>query len=182
MASNLYNFDENISEEEIKEKYVKITNHSSCSILTDNEDFNGIELYGMTKSGMNDMAFYDCGEGEKTFDGKKFSPKIPEIRIFRDAYDCFYQTTEESCYNIASKFITNEVIACWNKVNKSDSIKDREKCKGYKVSEYKTEFKKMYKDYLKYNDKIEETWNCVGKSGKKIRIYMNTYTSQFIIN
>ena len=40
----------------------------------------------------------------------------------------------------------------------------------------------MFKDYLKRGDKIEEIWNCVNKSGKEIKIYMNTFEEKFIIN
>ena len=39
----------------------------------------------------------------------------------------------------------------------------------------------MFKDYLKRSEKIEDTWNCVNKKGKKIKIYMNTFTGKFSI-
>ena len=97
-------------------------------------------------------------------------------------FDCQFQKTEANCFKAASKFLTNEMLACWNKVNKYDKeygYPDREQCRGYQVKDYKRELQKDYKYLLRTRSKIEETFTCVDKSGKKRKIYMNTYTGQF---
>ena len=67
-------------------------------------------------------------------------------------------------------------------MNKYEGFSESEKCKAYLISEYKSDFKDKYQYYLSRRDKIEETWNCVDKSGKNIQIYMNTFTGKFNIN
>ena len=80
-------------------------------------------------------------------------------------------------------------MACWNTLNnyKNDygySTPGREECKGYLVSDYKSDFTTRFKEYNihEYQDSpyadIEETWNCFDRSGKKIQIYMNTITGK----
>ena len=41
----MYGFDENLPEEEIREKYFKITKKNFCSFITEDEDFNKFNLY-----------------------------------------------------------------------------------------------------------------------------------------
>ena len=176
-------FDENLSEEKIKEKYVK--KQSLCTLMTSDEDSNNFSLYGFSTFGIDGKTIYDCGNGEKTFNGKKYTPKKQKYKLLKDNLECRFQMTESNCYKSASKFKSNDMLACWNKVNKYDKNNgnpDREVCEGYQLSKYKTEFTKKFKEYLKRTAKIEETWNCVDKSGKKIKIYMNTFTGKFSFN
>lgn len=94
------------------------------------------------------------------------------------------QINETDCHNSASKFLTDDVIACWNIVNYYESERgnrDKEECRGYQVSEYKTYFTNKFKSNQYFGEKVEETWNCVDKSGKKIQIYMNTMTGKLKI-
>jgi hypothetical protein len=184
-AAQLYRFDEKLSEKEIREKYVPVKKQNLCSLMTGDEDYNNNYLYGSTIFSYDGKVTYDCGNDEKSFDGKKYSPKKQQYKLLKDMLDCQFQTTESNCHKSASKFITKDMLACWNKVNKYDKNyghPDREECRGYQVSQYKTEFKQKFKDYLRRSEKIEETWNCVDKSGKKIKIYMNTFTGKFNLN
>jgi len=181
-AAQLYRFDENLSEKEIREKYVKVQKQNLCSLLSGDEDFNKNYLYGSSVFSYGGKVTYDCGSGEKSFDGKTYSPKKKQYKLFKDMFDCQFQTTEANCFKTASKFLTNEMLACWNKVNKYDKEyghPDREQCRGYQVKDFKSEFQRKYKDLLSSREKIEETWTCVDKSGKKRKIYMNTYTGKF---
>lgn len=181
-AAQLYRFDENLSEKEIREKYVKVQKQNICSLLTGDEDFNKNYLYGSSIFSYDGKVTYDCGSGEKSFDGKIYSPKKKQYKLFKDMFDCQFQTTEANCFNAASKFVTNEMLACWNKVNKYDKEyghPEKEECRGYQVKDYKKELQKTYKNLINRREKIEETWTCVDKSGKKRKIYMNTYTGQF---
>ena len=181
-AAQMYGFDENLSEKEIREKYVPIKKQYLCGLITGDEDYNSYYLYGNSLYSYDGKATYDCGNGEKSFDGKTYSPKQQIYKQFKDIFDCQIQTTESDCHKSASKFLSNGVIACWNKVNKYEGFPDSEECKAYLMSEYKSEFKSKYQYYLSRRDKIEETWNCRDKSGTNIQIYMNTFTGKFNIN
>lgn len=133
-ASQMYGFDENLSEKKIREKYFPITKQNLCSLITDNEDYNNNYLYGSSIFSVNGIVTYDCGNGEKSFDGKKYSPKKNQYKLLKDMLDCQFQTNEENCHKSASKFMTNDMLACWNKVNKFDEKyghPDKEECRGY---------------------------------------------------
>ena len=183
-VAQMYNFDEKLSEKEIREKYVPVKKQNLCSLMTGDEDYNSNYLYGSTIFSYDGKVTYDCGNGEKSFDGKKYNPKKQQYKLFKDMFNCQFQTTESNCHKSASKFISNDMLACWNKVNKYDKnygFPAREECRGYQASLYKTEFKKKFKDYVRRSEKIEETWYCVDQKGKKIQIYMNTFTGKFNI-
>jgi len=175
--SKMYGFDENLSEQEIREKYFKIIKKNFCLLMTEDEDFNNYNLYANVINIVEGKVTYDCGDGEKTFDPKIYSPQKQQYKLLKDKLDCRYQNNESNCYEAASKFMSDDMLACWLKIESPNMIR----CYGYQESEYKEHFKKMFKDYLKRSDKIEETWNCVNKNGKKIKIYMNTYIGKFNI-
>ena len=176
--SKLYGFDENLPEEKIREKYFKIIKKSFCLLMNEDEEFNNYNLYANVNYNIDGMVTYDCGNGEKSFDPKKYSPQKQLYKLLKDKFDCTFQNSESSCHKTASKFMSDDMLACWHKNASPNTIR----CYGYQESEYKDIFKKMFKDYLKRNNKIEENWSCVNKSGKEIKIYMNTFTGKFSIN
>jgi len=87
-AAQLYRFDENLSEKEIKEKYVKVQKQNLCSLLTGDEDFNKNYLYGSSVFSYGGKVTYDCGSGEKSFDGKTYNQKKKQYKLFKDMFDC----------------------------------------------------------------------------------------------
>ena len=183
MASHIYGFDENLSEEEIKEKYVKNKKQNVCSLMNGDEDFNNYILYESSRFSIGGKITYDCGDGEKFYKTKEYIPKQHKFKILKDTIECLRQKNETDCHNSASKFLTDDVLACWNIANYNDrkyGYPDIEKCQGYLKSEYKERFTSMFKHYINYK-KFEETWNCIDKNGKKIQIYMNTITGKFKI-
>lgn len=186
-ASQKYGFDENLSEEEIRQKYVKNKKINRCSLISEDEDYKNYNLYTYIRLSYSDKITYNCGDGEKSYKTKDYKNYIPKQHIFKigkDLSECLIQTNETDCHNSASKFLTDDVIACWNKVNYYESernSRDKEECRGYQVSEYKTYFTNKFKSNQYFGEKVEETWNCVDKSGKKIQIYMNTMTGKLKI-
>ena len=188
-ASEEYGFDENLSEEEIREKYVKNKRHNSCSLMTGDEDYRIYNLYMNSQFSYGGKISYDCGDGEKSFKTKDYIDYIPKqqkFKIVKDIVMCLRETNEANCHNAASKFLTEDVLACWNTANtfKDDlGYSDIEECRGYKISEYKSEFASIFTSELKgyqnyHRNPVEKTWKCVDKSGKKIQIYMNTKTGK----
>ena len=175
----MYGFDENLPEEEIREKYFKITKKNFCSLMTEDEDFSNFNLYSnLILFNSEGKVIYDCGDGEKSFDPKKYIPQKKEFKSFKDMFDCRSKNNETSCHKAASKFASDDMLAYWHKNENPGLVR----CFGYQESEYKDKFKRMFKDYLKRNDKIEDTWSCANKNGKVIKIYMNTITGKFSIN
>ena len=178
-------FDQNLSEEEIREKYVKNSKQNICNLMTGDEDYKNYVLYESSRFSAGGKITYNCGDGEKSYKTKEYIPKQHIFKMLKDTTECSRQTNETECHNAASKFLTDDVIACWNTVNFYDDSqfipRDSEGCTGYLVSEYKERFTIMFKNYKIINKKIEETWNCVDKSGKKIQIYMNTITGKLKI-
>ena len=174
--SKMYGFDENLPEEVIREKYFKITKKNFCSLMTEDEDFNNLNLYSNAILISHDKGkvTYDCGDGEKTFDPKKYIPQKQQYKSIKDLIDGRFQNNEASCHKTAS----DNMLACWHKIENPDLVR----CFGYQESEYKEKFKNRFKDYLKRNEKIEESWSCANKNGKVIKIYMNTFTGKFSIN
>ena len=175
--SKLLPIDENLSEQELREKYFKIKKTNFCSHMAKDEDFNNLNIYVKAINRVEGKVTCDCGDGEKSFDPEKYNPQKQQYKILKDKSDCIFQNNESSCHKTASKFLTDDMLACWHKIESPNVVK----CNGYQGSEYKDKFKKMFKDYLKRSEKIEDTWNCVNKKGKKIKIYMNTFTGKFSI-
>ena len=176
--AKIYGFDENLPEETIREKYFPTIKRNFCILMTEDKDFNDYYLYANVINRLEGIVTYDCGDGEKSFDPTKYSPQKEEYKVYKDKLDCRSQNSESSCHKFASKFMSDDMIACWQPIENPALVR----CHGYQESEYKDEFKKMFKDYLKRSEKIEETWSCVNKSGKEIKIYMNTFTETFSIN
>ena len=184
IGAKQYGFDENLPEEEIRELYIKNEKKNSCSLMTGNEDFDNYALYGFSLSSIGRKITYDCGDGKKSYDGKNYNPKIKQLKELRDFFECQVQNNETNCFNTAANFLTNDILACWNKVNKVNEkygSPDRERCQGYKRSEYKSNFVRIFQEYKSKDGNIEETWECLDRSGKKIKIYMNTFNKTFTI-
>ena len=182
IGAEQYGFDENLPEEEIRELYIKNEKKNICSLMTGNEEFDNYSLYGVSLFSIGRKITYDCGDGKKSYNGKNYNPKIKQLKELRDIFECEVQTNKTNCFNTAANFLTNDILACWNKVNKVNEKfgkPDRERCQGYKRSDYKSMFTSTFQSYKNQPGDIEETWKCRDKSGKKIKIYMNTFNKTF---
>lgn len=136
---------------------------------------------------LDDKVTYDCGNGEKSFDVKNYIPKREIAKYARDHLECKSQVDEANCHKAASKFLTNDLIACWKKPIKNENLKlidkdkYKERCHGFIKKEYKFYFQNRFKNYLQSGDKTEEWWSCADKNGKKMVVYLNTITGKFKI-
>ena len=68
-----YELDEDITEDEIREKLGLKNEQSMCSLLT--KIGKNTALYGMGISSLDGEVKYDCGDGEETFNAKDFVPE-----------------------------------------------------------------------------------------------------------
>ena len=168
----MYRFDENLSEEEIREKYVKNKKQNVCNLMTGDEDHKNYILYESSRFSVGGKITYNWVDDKKSYKTKEYIPKQHIFKMLKDTTECSRQTNEIDCHNAASKFLTDDAIACWNIVNFYDDSqfnpRDSKGWEGYLISEYKERFTTMFKNYKIINKKIEETWNCVDKSGKEI--------------
>ena len=150
----MYGFDENLSEKEIREKYVKNKKQNVCNLMIGDEDYKNYILYEISRFSIGGKITYNCGDGEKSFKIKDYIPKQHVFKMLKDSIECSRQTNETGCHNAASKFLTCDVLACWNTVNfyddKYGGLPDDERCRGYFLSEYKEKFTTMFKDYNIY--------------------------------
>ena len=114
--SKLYGFDENLTEEEIREKYFKIIKKNFCLLMTEDEDFNNYNLYANVINIFDGKVTYDCGDGEKSFDPKKYSPQKQQYKVLKDKFDCKFQNSESSCHKTASKFTADDMLVVGTKL------------------------------------------------------------------
>jgi hypothetical protein len=118
IGAEQYGFDENLPEEEIRELYIKNEKKNLCSMMIGNEEFDNYVLYGTSLFSIGRKITYDCGDGKKSYNGKNYNPKNKQLKELKDLFECQVQTNKTNCFNAASKFLTNDILACWNKVNK----------------------------------------------------------------
>ena len=118
IGAEQYGFDENLPEEEIRELYIKNEKRNLCSMMVGNEEFDNYVLYANTLNSIGRKITYDCGDGKKSYNGKNYNPKKKELKELRDIFECQIQTNRTNCFNTASNLLTNDILACWNKVNK----------------------------------------------------------------
>ena len=85
---------ENLPEEEIREKYFKIIKKNFCLLMTEDEDFNNYNLYANVINIIDGEVTYDCGDGEKSFDPKKYSPQKQQYKVLKEKLDCKFQNSE----------------------------------------------------------------------------------------
>ena len=121
---------------------------------------------------INRKVTYDCGDGKKSYNGKNYNPKNKRLKELRDIAECNIQTNKTNCFKAASNFLSNNILACWNKVNKVNKKfgePERERCQAYEKSLYKSDFTNKFQEYKSQDGNIEETWKCRDKNGNKIK-------------
>jgi len=156
IGAQKYGFDENLPEEEIRELYIENQKKNICSMMTGNEEFDNYSLYGYTLFSIGRKITYDCGDGKKSYNGKNYNPKNKKLKELRDIFECQVQANKENCFNTASNFLTNDILACWNKINKVNQKfgkPEREHCQGIRKNEYKSKFTSIFQEYIKCNNR-----------------------------
>ena len=87
-----------------------------CSLMTEDEDFNNFNLYSNVIFISDGKVTYDCRDGEKFFDPKKYIPQKKEFKSFKDMFDCKSKNNESNCHKNVSKFVFDDMLACWHKI------------------------------------------------------------------
>jgi len=75
---------------------------------------NSIILYGTSLNTIDGIIKYDCGEGQKVFNGKEFHPTNKEEILDKQVIDLFLLSyTEKDCLKKGKKFSDDDYQLCW---------------------------------------------------------------------
>lgn len=180
-----YELDEDITEDELREKLGLKNEQSMCSLLT--KIGKNVGLYTMSLQSLDGKVKYDCGDGEESFNSKDFVPKTDYEKQNKDMADCGTATDEKTCNKKASKLLTDDAQCCWCEAS---TIGDAafnfgfQNCMGYptkNLEQYLNTTAQSYKG-AGMQMKMKMTCSCLDKSGKSTSILTNSATGDIIID
>lgn len=105
-----YELDEDITEDEIREKLGLKNEQNMCTLLT--KIGKNIALYNMGIASLDGEVKYDCGDGEESFNSKDFIPENDFEKKNKDMADCGTVSDEKSCVKKSAKLVTDEAQCC----------------------------------------------------------------------
>ena len=86
MIIKKFDLDENITEEEIRSKYLPSKKQNTCSLIIDL--IKDIIMYGNSLLDINKEIEYDCGNGKEIFKAKDYHPTNEDEIYQKDDIDC----------------------------------------------------------------------------------------------
>ena len=182
---NEFELDEDITEEEIRSKYLPSKKETGCMIFIDH--VKDLMLYEMSLMDVNGQIEYDCGNGEEIFKGKDYHPTNEDEIFDKDFIDCSREYTEKNCNKRGMKFSFDDAQCCWCKhiyFSQNKPIDDQESiqyCKPFKISNMKEVFQNELKRNKEMNERLEFKCDCYNKNGKNVKASYNTVTGDIII-
>ena len=185
-AKTIYNVDENISEEDLREMLLSEIPEefkSYCGIILDNK--REAFLYEKSLETVNKTLKYDCGSGEKTYDARNFNPKNENEMIDKDIIDCsnLGETySEKRCFKQGNKLLSDKVQCCWCDYSEKDLTSQR--CLGARINEMKEYFTDYKKAYLAFKPDANFRFNCrcVNKKNEMMNVNFDSVSDEMIIN
>ena len=182
-----YELDEDVTDDEIREKLGLKNEQSVCSLLT--KIGKNTQLYTMALQSLDGEVTYDCGDGEETFNVKDFAPMTDYEKLNKDMSDCGTAADEKSCNKKASKLLTDGAQCCWCE---SSTIGNAifnfgfQNCIGYPTNDLERYLNTTAKNYQGFGMgmtmKMKITCSCLDKSGKSTSILINTATGDIIVD
>jgi hypothetical protein len=170
------------AEEKLKQIYDYAPETSVCYDLIEN--YENIELYGLSLNVFDGKLKYDCGDGEQIFDREKYNPSNEEEKMYRDNIDCSNQFEENDCLNKGSKLLSNNFQCCWcEEIFVYNEIENREtrtnNCEGYPIKELRNKLEEFVEE--KKEKKITKKCTCSDKNGNHLKLNLNTFNGNFEI-
>ena len=96
IAAQSKGYDLNISEEEIRKKLSENVKETSfCGLIMKNS-YSAL-LYTYSLSAIDNIVKYDCGQGQKIFNIKKFHPSNRDEIIKKEFIEAMFIITEKEC-------------------------------------------------------------------------------------
>jgi len=172
-------FDLNISEEEIRKKlYLNIIEIKECHYFK-----KGSEtplLYMFSLGDMNGIAKYDCGEGQKIFNGKEYHPSSREEILDKQLVESFFITyTEKECLKRGTKLSEDNYQICWcEKIRLSSEGFNEKRCLPYRTSTFQERLKKEMNKAQSQGSKFEKKCTCSNNKSKTTKGYFNSITGE----
>ena len=180
--AELYNIDENITEEELREKYFLPQEMNMCQIMI--KSVSNFLLYQFSLLSTDGLVKYDCGEGEKTFNLKEYHPTDEDEIFDKDMADCQTEISEKNCQKKGMRVSSNDAQCCWcEKIPLSqETLPFKTKgCNGYGITNFKEHLTKDLNINKARNLKFEQKCECYNKSGKTNKGSFNTVTGEVLI-
>ena len=180
-----FDLDEDITEEEIRSKYLPSKKENTCYMFIDH--IKDLMLYQLSVSAVNGEAEYDCGNGKEIFKAKNYHPTNKDEILDKDFVDCRSEYIEKDCNKRGMKLSSDDAQCCWCKLihfsYQDDLNEDREiqYCRPFNISNMKEVFQNELKSSTKNNERVEYKCNCYNKDGKNVKASYNTVTSSVII-
>jgi len=106
-------YDLNISEEEIRKKFSKNAIKSNeCHYTRKGSNTSALYLFSMFS--INSKVIYDCGEGKKIFNRRKYHPKSKEEIIDKELIDAYFLSlSERDCLKRGTKLSDDNYKLYW---------------------------------------------------------------------
>jgi len=172
-------YDLNISEEEVRKKLTENLNiTNNCQYVKKGP--NSITLYGASLNTIDGIIKYDCGEGQKVFNGKEFHPTSKEEIFDKQVIDFFLLSyTEKDCLKRGKKFSNDDYQLCWCEEIKLSAGGSNEKtCIPFRTSTFQETLKKFMNRLKKGNVKEEFKCTCLNNKSDIIIGRFNTITDE----
>ena len=106
-----FDLDEDITEEEIRSKYLPSKKESTCILLVDH--VKDLMLYENSLRDLNGEVEYDCGNGEEIFKAKDYHPTNKDEIFDKEFIDCTSEFTGKDCNKRSMKLTSDDAQCCW---------------------------------------------------------------------
>ena len=170
-------YDLNISEEEIRKKLKEFaTLKSFCRYII--KDLNITSLYIFSKTSIDGIVEYDCGERQKIFNISEFHPTSIEGIVDKQLIDSLFTFTEKDCLKNGAKLSSDEYQICWcEKISLSSETKEKT-CIPYRIGTFQERLKKEMNQSRKEYRKIENKCTCENNKSKTTKGSYNSVTGE----
>ena len=182
-AIEYFKLDENITEEELRNKYFLPEDNNFCGLMI--KIIGNLQLYQLSSLSVDGSAKFDCGEGEKIFKSKEYYPTDKDEIFDKDMIDCGLEFSEKNCNKRGIRLSSDDAQCCWCEkiaLSQDEFFSDNnKKCKGYRISDFKEILIKELNSVKERNSKFEYKCECYNNIGKTIKGSYNTVTGEVLV-
>ena len=183
MAIKQLGLDEDVTEEEIKSKYLIPQDIEFCFLIVDS--IKDLMLYQLSTEADNKEVKYDCGTGEKTFAAKNYHPTDEDALLDKDSIDCSLEYTEKNCNKKSMKLSSDDSQCCWCEkiMLQSENIEEEKmkECNSIRISKMKELLQRQLVNDQKKGKKIEYKCDCYNRKGNNSKFSYNTVNGEIKI-